>query len=242
MQSPIIIFGSTGAVGLSIAQKLKKEGYKIILHGKKNSNKLKNISKKLKQPSIYADLSKVHEIENIVKKIKKNNNKLLGIVFSIGEIFPKKLTLNSDWSIFQSQINLQIKSFHYILQKLKPLLEKQKTGSRIIVILSEFLIGSPPIKISPYLVAKSGLEAYCKVISQEIIKQKIRLFMIAPGMLRSNFTSDIPEKYMKIVEKDMPEKKMTTPDDISQICSFLMKKSADSLYGTLIPVSRAKRR
>ena len=242
MQNSVIIFGSTGAIGSSIALQLKKEGYKLILHGNKNSKKLKSLSRKLRQPSFSLDLSKVHQIERFVKKIKKNNKKLFGIVFSVGSIFPKKLTFNNDWSVFQSQIDLQIKSFHCILKNLKPLLEKQKSGSRIIVVLSEFLIGTPPIKTSPYLVAKSALQTYCKIISQEIIKQNIRLFMVAPGMLRSNLTSDIPEEYMKMIEKDMPENKMTTPEDVSQVCSFLMKKSSDSLYGTLIPISRAKRR
>ena len=37
MQNSVIIFGSTGAIGSSIALQLKKEGYKLILHGNKNS-------------------------------------------------------------------------------------------------------------------------------------------------------------------------------------------------------------
>ena len=57
MQNSVIIFGSTGAIGSSIAFQLKKEGYKLILHGNKNSKKLKDLSRKLKQSSFSVDLS-----------------------------------------------------------------------------------------------------------------------------------------------------------------------------------------
>ena len=45
-----------------------------------------------------------------------------------------------------------------------------------------------------------------------------------------------------MIEKDMPEKMMTKPEDVSKVCSFLMTKASDTLYGTVIPVTRASRR
>jgi enoyl-[acyl-carrier-protein] reductase (NADH) len=39
----------------------------------------------------------------------------------------------------------------------------------------------------------------------------------------------------------MPEKQLTSAEDVANFAAFLMTPDADSLYGSIIPITRGKR-
>ena len=125
-----------------------------------------------------------------------------------------------------------------------PFLEASKKNCtpRITYISTEYLIGSPPIKIAPYLAAKSAATTYVKVLAKELIIKGIKVFIICPGMIKSKLTSNIPEEYFKQIEKKLPEKQLTNCKDISSIIDAIYKGYLDSSYGNEIQVSKAERR
>ena len=61
-------------------------------------------------------------------------------------------------------------------------------------------------------------------------------------MIKSNLTSNIPEEYFKQIVQNMPEKKLTTPREVSNIINAIYKGYLDSSYGNEIQVSKAERR
>ena len=42
--------------------------------------------------------------------------------------------------------------------------------------------------------------------------------------------------------ESMPEKKLTEPIEVAELCCFMMQPEADPLYGQIIQVSRGGRR
>ena len=49
-------------------------------------------------------------------------------------------------------------------------------------------------------------------------------------------------EYLAEVAAAMPEKRLTSAMDVADVAQFLFTPAADSMYGTVIPVSRADRR
>ena len=125
-----------------------------------------------------------------------------------------------------------------------PFLEASKKicTPRITYISTEYLIGSPPIKIAPYLAAKSAASTYIKILAKELIFKGIKVFILCPGMIKSKLTADIPEEYFNQIKEMLPEKQLTTSEDISLTIDAIYKGYLDSSYGTEIQVSKAERR
>ena len=243
-KSPILIFGASGAIGSNAAHILKKNKYNLLLSNSKKNQDIKSLSEKLNSPYFSFNFDKKLSKKHLENKIKKHTSSLQGIIISIAKPFPNKLIQNTEDYIFEEQINIHLLSLHKIIRSCLPLLERAKNfcTPRITYISTEYLIGSPPMKIAPYVAAKSASTSYVKILAKELIKKDIRVFILSPGMIKSNLTSNIPEEYFKQIEQTMPEKKLTSTKEISNIINAIYKGYLDASYGNEIQVSKAERR
>ena len=240
---PILVFGATGGIGYHTAKFLKKEGMNLILSSsRKNKNSI-SVSHELSSPLISFDFNKNANIDFLDKKIKKITSALSGLVISIARPFPKKFIHNTDVSILREQLDIHIIALHHIIKTCMPFLENaKKFNPRIVYISTEYLIGNPPIKIGPYLASKSAAQMYMKVLSNEILKKNIKVFILSSGMIRSKLTEDLPEAYIKEVESKYPMKRLTEVNEIANTILGIYKGYLDASYGQDIQVSVAERR
>lgn len=242
MQAPVLILGASGTLGGAIARRLFADGHALILHGNSSRQSLQDLAGACGDaPTICADLTDEKAVESLFETIAKSQDGLGGLVFAVACPFPHKLTHRTPWNVFQAQLDSQLKAAHLSLTTALPLL-KAAGAARVLMLTTEYAIGMPPVKIAPYAAAKAALSAYAKVIAQEWIAYHLRVHILAPGMVQSNLTADLPDMYLEQVAAAMPEKRLTSPTDVADVASFLMTPAADSLYGTVIPVTRAERR
>lgn len=242
MQAPVLILGASGTLGGAIARRFFADGHRVLLHGNHGLEKLQDLATTCGNADIYsADLTVENDVSAMFEKIAKTYEGLSGLVFAVACPFPHKLTHRTPWSVFQEQMDSQLKAAHLSLTAALPLL-KSGNSARVLVLSTEYAIGMPPIKIAPYVAAKAALTAYAKVIAQEWIAYNLRVHILAPGMVVSNLTADLPDAYLEQVAEAMPEKRLTSQEDVADVASLLMTSAADSLYGTVIPVTRAERR
>jgi len=110
------------------------------------------------------------------------------------------------------------------------------------VLSTEYMLGTPPVKIAPYVAAKASLTAYTRVLAQEWLGRGVRVHILAPGMVKSALTAELPDMYLQQAAEAMPEKHLTSDEDVAAVAAFLMSEMGDVLYGTVVPVSRAQRR
>ncbi len=245
MQIPTLILGASGTIGGAICQRLYAEGHSVLLHGNSNITALKALSQTCgNAETLLCDLTDETSVIDMFANIKKRFGALRAIIFAVAKPFPHKLTHRTKWFVFQEQLDSQIKAAHFCCTHAQPMLKSfgEKETARVLIIGTEYTIGQPPIKAAPYVAAKAALEAYAKIIAKEWLSANIRLHILAPGMVRSNMTADLPELYLDELVSQMPEKRFTSPTDIANVAAFLLSSDSDSLYGTVIPVSRGPRR
>ena len=244
MQNPVLILGASGEVGENIAEKFNQSGQSLILHGNRNTpKKIRALSKHQTIKSVCADLTDEKSVQNLFNFIGKEYTALSGVVFSVAQPFSNKLSHRTPWRTFNEQIQTQLKAAHLSLKAAYPMLKEhaRDSAARVIMISTEYSIGLPPVKIAPYVAAKSALNAYALSLAQEWLRSNIRVHIMAPGLLRSNLTSHMPELYFEELIKNMPEKQLTSAEDVANFAAFLMTPDADSLYGSIIPITRGKR-
>ena len=244
MQNPVLILGASGEIGKHIAEKFNQIGQSLILHGNKNAPpKIRSCSDSQTIETVHADLTDEISVQNLFDSIGKEHTALSGVVFSVAQPFSNRLSHRTPWRVFDEQIQTQLKAAHITLSAAYPMLKEhgKDTAARVIMISTEYSLGLPPIKIAPYVAAKSALNAYALSLAQEWLGSNIRVHILAPGLLRSNLTSHMPERYLEELTKNMPEKKLTSAEDVANFAAFLMTAGSDPLYGSIIPITRGKR-
>nr|ABZ09809.1 putative short chain dehydrogenase [uncultured marine microorganism HF4000_APKG8K5] len=242
MQDPVLILGASGVIGAAIARRLCDDG-PVILHGHEGTGRLESLAGEIDgAATVSADLCDPDQVSAMFERLAAEHEALRGIVFAVARPFPHKLTHKTDWSVFETQIDTQFKALHLSLSAALPLLEAHDGTARALVLSTEYVLGPPPVKIAPYVAAKAALTTYARVLAQEWLGRGVRVHILAPGMVESALTAELPDMYLQQVAKTMPEKRLTSAEDVAATAAFLMSEAGDVMYGTVVLASRAQRR
>jgi 3-oxoacyl-[acyl-carrier protein] reductase len=242
VSDPILILGASGGIGRAIAARLAKANHPLILHGR-DQQRLQETAHALGINCRIecADLSNEPAVTGLFKRIAEHHGRLGGMVFCVAAPFANKLTHRTPWSAFELQISTQLKALHLTATAAYPLLADGGQTRRVILVSSEFAIAAPPIKTAPYVAAKAAMTAYGQVIAKEWLGKGIRVHIVAPGMVKTALVSHIPDEFLEQVAASMPERRLTTAEDVAGVVEFLMTDAADTLYGNPIRISRGER-
>ena len=182
MSGKILIFGSTGAVGSSLA-KLLKDSNKIHLIGK-NEEEISKLAEETNGSFSVADVTDPNLIENIDKDL--GDVDIAGIAYCVGSIDLKPINLVSKKDYLKS-FELNFFPIVEIIKKYKENLKKNKSS---IVVFSTVAVkqGFPNHSIiSP---VKASLEGLTVSLAAELAPN-VRINCIAPSLSNSKMAGRI---------------------------------------------------
>ena len=177
----VLITGSSSGIGYEITSKLLDLGAKVIGIARNHDRyKLKN-----KNYIIYnCDLSIHKELEILLKQILKKHPQINCFISNAGY---------GDFGSLENFSTLQIKNFiatnltsHMVITKLLlPHFKRIKIGDIIFIGSEAGLLGAK--NGSLYCTVKFGLRGFSESISKDVANKNIRVSIINPGMVRTDF-------------------------------------------------------
>ena len=238
----ILITGANGGIGSSISENLLKNNGNLILFYHKNKTQ---IDKLLSKNSDLKDSSEVYQVDLFDEnQLEKTLNKVLNhgqidiFVHSVSIPLEHKPIADINWKDFQSNIELQTKSFLQIVKSLVPSLKESKPG-KIICILSSATVGKPPTKMSHYVVGKYSLLGLAKSLSVELANYGITVNCISPSMVDTPLIEKFPKKLKEISANQNPLGRLVKPDEVASAVLFLCSKDSDSISGENLLITGA---
>tara|TARA_B110000444_G_scaffold108020_1_gene102038 strand:- start:417 stop:1214 length:798 start_codon:yes stop_codon:yes gene_type:complete len=241
-----IITGASGFIGSSVAVKLANHGSNLILIDindnqlNRLSTKIKKLNKKIKIDTITSDISKESEINNLIKYINMNYNKIDIMVNSIGMVGTdtsdgwnvdyKKQSLES-WN---KCIGVNLTGIFFLIQGIHKLMRKTKNAS-IVNISSIYGVIAPDWQMykgtdiynpAAYSVSKAGLINMSRWLASTL-SPHIRVNCISPGGVLRNQKKIFVKKYS---EKTLL-KRMANESDISDPVLFLASDMSSYITG-----------
>lgn len=202
------VSGSTSGIGFAIAKRLLIEGAQVIVNGRTQKSvdeavsQLKNSAMDSKMSGIFADFSKVNEVNKLLEQLPEVDI----LVNNVGIFEPKSFTdiPDEDWfRFFEINVMSGIRLARHYFPKML-----QKDCGRIIFISSESAVFIPDEMIH-YGMTKAAQLAVSRGMAELTKGTNVTVNSILPGPTKSkgvgNFIEDLSKannKSIEEVEKD----------------------------------------
>ena len=176
------------------------------------------------------------QIQKCIYEIAETQGRLDILVNNACSPFNPSDIFSTGWDKFQNILDVNVKGAFLFIREVSKIMKTQGQG-RIINILSSYILGMPPEKLSFYVTAKYALLGLTRSAASELIQYGIAVNAVSPGLMVTDLSSYLPEKYLEIYRKFHPMKKMTETSDVANIVEFLVSDNANFLNGINIPVN-----
>jgi 3-oxoacyl-[acyl-carrier protein] reductase len=231
----ILVTGANSGIGFSICELLLKNNAKLVLFYHKNNNQIEKLhSHKNQIESHQVNLLVDSDVETAVTR-SLQDRPIDGFIHSVSHPLKMKSIGELDWKDYQTQIDLQAKSFFSIVSHIIPSMKSRKHG-KIISIMTSATVGIPPSNMSDYVVGKYSLLGLSKAMAVELGRFNITVNCISPSVVDTNLTANMPAKFKEFAAGQSPTGKLVTPSDVASVALFLCSEKANSISGENIVV------
>lgn len=237
MSNIIFIIGASSDLGLDLIKNIDEDAL-ILAHYHSNKNALEELSTQIKNKLIplQADLSNEDEIRALIEKIQTDYgtpNKIIQLAASRVENIRFK---EVQWSDFEKDINITLKSSVLFLTAFLPILAKERRG-KVVIMLSSYVLGVPPTALVHYTTVKYALLGLVKALASEYGSKNIQINALSPSMIETKFLDNINEKFVELNAYNHPLKRNAQVQDITPSIKMLISKESDYINGVNLPIA-----
>lgn len=231
----VLITGASRGIGKAIAIYLADNGYNLILHCSKNPERLEElkseiISKGVNCRTLAFDIKNREETQRILNEDIEKNGIYYGIVLNAGIAKDAPFPAMED-DMWDDVLNTNLGGFYNVLRPLiMPLIQNKK--GRIVVMSSISGQCGNRGQVN-YSASKAGLIGATKALSLELAKRNITVNAIAPGIIDTEMTEEIPAE----IVKQVPMKRMGTAKEVASLVNYLLSKDSSYITGQVIAVN-----
>jgi 3-oxoacyl-[acyl-carrier protein] reductase len=137
----------------------------------------------------------------------------------------------SEWD---AVINVNLKGTFNCLKAVSKVMMKQRSGKIVNISSVVGIMGNAGQ--ANYAASKGGVISLTKSAAKELASRGINVNAVAPGYIETDMTKDLPQKAKDIFLTVIPMKKPGSPDDVSNVVTFLVSEKANYITGQVINV------
>jgi len=234
-----VITGCLQGIGKKTMELFAHNGADLFACFQNEDNDISSYIKKLSNETgvnicpLYFDLTNISQIKDAVQSIQKSKKKidiLVNIAGITNDALFHMITIDQMKKVFEVNFFSQMLLTQYITK----LMLRNKQGS-VINISSISAIDGNPGQLS-YSASKAALIAATKTLSSELAPSGIRVNALAPGVIQTNMTENLPAD---VVDKFMSKihlRRLGLPEDVAGTILFLASDKSSYITGQIIRV------
>lgn len=232
MRKAALITGGSRGIGLGIAVELAKARFNLLINGVRKQEAVQPILDGLKMfgvEVIYAqgDVSKKEDRKNIFKTVVNKFGQLNVLVNNAG-IAPRerKDILEATEDIFDEVLTTNLKGPYFLTQLFANYMVQQKKEhpdfSGCIINVSSVSATLASVNRGEYCISKAGIAMATKLWAARLGEFGIPVYEIQPGVIKTDMTSGVTEKYDRLFEQGISiQKRWGTPEDVGKVAAAM---------------------
>ena len=231
-----LVTGASKGIGAAIALELAKNGCVVMINFNRS---LEDASKVLEEARKYSpqseiikcDVSRKEDVESMFQQISQKHKKLDVLVNNAG-INKDRTLKNMTYEEWDSVINTNLQSVFYTTKNALPLLHEKSS----VINISSIVGINGNFGQCNYSASKAAVIGFTKSLARELGKNKIRVNAIAPGLVETEMTKDIPFIQRNIMINQIPMKRFGLPEEIAKLAAFLSSEESSYITGEAIRI------
>jgi len=241
MKRVALITGGSRGIGLGIAEQLAHSGFDLAINGVRSSNETGDVIEKLKRfgnDVIYCqgNISSSIDRKNIIQQVKKHFGRLHILVNNAG-VAPKERRdiLDATEESFDDVISINLKGTYFLTQQAATWMIGQKKNDKeftaCIINISSISATIASVNRGEYCISKAGLSMATQLFAVRLGEFNIPVFEVRPGVIHTDMTAGVKEKYDKLIEDGLcVQKRWGEPADVGKVVASLAR--GDFMYST----------
>ncbi len=232
----VLITGSTRGIGRAAALRLARDGYDVVVHGRKPSAEADTLLAELREfntapRALFFDVADRAAAAAALSADIEAHGIYWGVVLNAGinRDGPLAGMPAQDWD---QVLAVDLGGFYNVLQPLTLPMARKRRG-RIVVMSSVSGISGTRGQTN-YSAAKAGVIGAAKALAAELASRSITVNVIAPGLIDTAMA--LAEDRERILPY-IPMRRLGSPDEVAAVAAFLLSDDAAYVTRAVIPVS-----
>lgn len=233
-----LVTGGSRGIGRACCIKLAEMGYNILINYTSNDDEAKKTLEAVKAKGVEGVLMKfdVSNMEAVDKAvggwITEQKDKPISVLVNNAGINKDNLMVLMNPEDWHRVMDIAVNGFYFVSRLVvKDMLYKRK-GRVVNVVSLSGLKGLPGQ--TNYSASKGAVIAATKALAQEVGKRGITVNAVAPGFIKTDMTSGLPEDQLKAM---IPMNRFGEAEEVANVVGFLASDAASYVTAQVISVN-----
>jgi NAD(P)-dependent dehydrogenase (short-subunit alcohol dehydrogenase family) len=229
-----LVTGASRGIGEAIARSLHKQGAKLVLASRKiDQNPFGNDDAIV----VPCHTGKQEDVDALFKKGIERFGKIDVLVNNAATNPYFGPMMDLEWAAWEKTFDVNVKGYFTLARATaRHLIERSAPGS-IINIASILGIDGAPLQ-GIYGMTKAAVISMTKTLAIELGSQNIRVNAIAPGFIKTKFSSALveSEEISKMILERTPLHRIGKPEEIGELAAYLASDASSFVTGSTFVV------
>ncbi len=235
----VLITGASRGIGAAAARLFAQNGDRVFANYNRSEDAALSLCRELNEKGytalpLKADVSNPDEVRRMFDTIEKEYRGIDVLVNNAGIAQAKLFTdiTDDDWN---KMLGTNLSGAFYCCRAALPYMIRNHSG-RIINISSMWGQTGGSCEVH-YSAAKAGIIGLTKALAKEEGLSGITVNCIAPGVIKTDMTSNLTEEDFSALRDETPTGTIGTPDDIARTIFFLAEEASGFITGQVVGVN-----
>ncbi|KAH9488639.1 hypothetical protein Btru_061268 [Bulinus truncatus] len=235
-----LVTGGGSGIGKAVCSVLARDGARVAVVDIKKSTAQETVlslPNSSEHEAFETNVSSLTEVTTLLEKIEERFKTVPCIAVHAAGITKDNFILKLDEKSFDDVINVNLKGTFLINQAVGRAMQTAKIENGSIVNISSIVGKNGNIGQTNYAASKAGVIGLTKSAAKELARYNIRVNTILPGFIETPMTEKVPEHIMQMITAMIPLKRTGKPQEIAEVCAFLVSQKSSYITGEAIEVT-----
>jgi 3-oxoacyl-[acyl-carrier protein] reductase len=227
-----IVTGGSRGIGRGIAERLASDGWAVVINYHSRRDAADELATQIKTANgdclvAQADIGSTSDRQRLVQETLQHFGRIDLLVNNAGITSPgRKDLLEATEESWDQVFSTNLKGPFFLAQlaarEMVSLIGSGKTQRGTIINISSISAFAVSTNRGDYCIAKAAMQMMTWLFATRLADEQIRVYEICPGVIASDMTAPVQEKYDQLIADGMsPIRRWGQPDDVAAAVSML---------------------